>query len=57
MQLRVRDIFDTLQKDDKIPWTIIDASQTIEQVHSDIWDAASKAIETSASKEIGKLFV
>jgi dTMP kinase len=60
MQLRVREVFRRLQEADdstgNIPWTVVDASQTIEQVHDDIWDAANVALSVSATRPIGTMF-
>jgi dTMP kinase len=60
MQLRVREVFRRLQEADDnmggIPWTVVDASQTVEQVHDNIWDAASAARSTSATRPIGTMF-
>jgi thymidylate kinase len=35
-----------------IPWTMINAAQTIEQVHSDIWDTVQQTITTCADQPI-----
>jgi thymidylate kinase len=62
LQLRVREVFRRLQTTDDdttsniIPWTIIDASQTIEQVHHDIWDVASATVSTCPTRPIGTMF-
>jgi thymidylate kinase len=58
MQIRVREVFRCLETEDTngIPWTIIDASKTIEEVHNDIWEVASATVEASQAKAIGTLF-
>jgi hypothetical protein len=47
MQIRVRERFGALQKldEDRIPWEIVDASQSIEEVEEDIWIIASETLE------------
>lgn len=62
MQKQVRKQFDTLQKEDeaegKVPWYIVNAAQTIEEVQGDI----NKIVESTISnvqdkkKPIGKLW-
>lgn len=47
MQMRVRERFGDLEKLDegRIPWKIVDASQSIEDVESDIWRIATETME------------
>ena len=47
MQIRVRERFGELQKMDegRIHWEVVDASQTIEEVESDIWRIATETME------------
>jgi hypothetical protein len=58
MQLRVRERFSDLQKLDhgRVPWTIIDAAQSVEGAGRDIWKVASDTIERVGSKPISKLW-
>jgi hypothetical protein len=47
MQIRVRERFRALQKldEDRIPWEMVDASQSIEDVEEDIWKIASETFK------------
>lgn len=49
MQVRVRERFDELQnmdqRDGRIPWKIIDAAQSVEDVEKDIEDVVQETVE------------
>lgn len=53
MQIRVREQFARLQTmDTTVPWTLIDAAQTQEKVHSDIWNEVEETIGKCAHQPI-----
>lgn len=43
MQQRVRTMFDRLKILDDTPWHVVDASQSIDEVHTEIWNLADSA--------------
>jgi thymidylate kinase len=60
MQIRVRERFGTLQQTDEqqgtVPWKIVDAAQTMEQVEKDIWNVVSEQVEQVKDKPVSKLW-
>jgi len=59
--MRVRQRFSELQKMDEqtqvVPWKVIDAAQTVEEVEADIWKAVQDAIEqVQQGKGLGKMW-
>jgi thymidylate kinase len=56
MQIRVREKFALLQEMDveqgTVPWTLIDASQSIEEVASDVWETVQQSIRSSSDQPI-----
>lgn len=50
MQVRVRRRFAELEKLDqgRVPWARIDAAQSVEQVHEDIWRVVQATLEDVA---------
>lgn len=61
MQLRVRKRFDELEQMDKsegrVPWHVVSAAQSIEEVQADIWKIVEKTLEQVRNgKSLGKLW-
>jgi thymidylate kinase len=54
MQIRVRERFQDLQRVDegRVPWKIVNAAQTIEQVEADIWGIVSETIDSCGDQPI-----
>ena len=54
MQVRVRERFSVLQKMDegRVPWTIVNAAQTVEQVESDVWEVVRATIESCGDQPV-----
>jgi hypothetical protein len=61
LQLRVRERFDQLEKLDmaegRVPWHVISAAQSIEEVQADIWKVVEKTMEqVKNGKQLGKMW-
>lgn len=56
MQQRVRTVFDSLKLLDDTPWHVVDASQSIEQVHNEIWALADATRLQVQQEPIRKLW-
>jgi len=58
MQIRVREKFGQLQKMDegRIPWKMVNAAQSIEQVEADIWSIVSETVEHVKGKPLLKMW-
>jgi len=60
MQLRVREQFRALEKIDngRIPWKVIDAAQSVEEVEADIWNVVCEVMENISNQEkpVGKMW-
>jgi thymidylate kinase len=53
MQIRVREQFARLKDMDKtVPWTMINAAQSQEDVQSDIWEKSKEIIDQCADQPI-----
>jgi len=60
MQQRVREKFGELQKLDEarglVPWRVVNAAQTVEQVESNIWEIVSETVERCKDKPVKKMW-
>jgi dTMP kinase len=59
MQIRVRQRFDELQAMDRnsVPWTVINAAQSINDVQADIWTTVQATLaEVAKGKELKKMW-
>lgn len=58
IQQRVRQQFNVLrdQEHEKVPWSMIDADQSIDDVSTNIWDIVHPIIESSMYKPIAKIW-
>lgn len=60
MQSRVRQRFGALQAmddaDGRVPWKIINAAQTIEQVEADIWEIVRDTVKTCPAEPVQKMW-
>jgi thymidylate kinase len=60
MQLRVRERFRTLQQMDEttmmIPWKIIDATKSMDEMEEDIWDIVQTTMDAMKYQPINKLW-
>lgn len=59
MQLRVRQQFDALQKLDsgRVPWHIVDAAQSVEQVHKELLRIVQETTEkVNNGRPLGKMW-
>ena len=61
MQLRVRQRFDQLEQLDRsegrVPWHVISAAQSIEEVQAEIWKIVEKTLDqVQNGKSLGKLW-
>jgi len=60
MQRRVRQRFAELQAADegRVPWNVVSATQSVEDVHADIWSIVLKTLETvqQQGKPLGKMW-
>lgn len=61
MQIRVRQQFDELHKRDTVStWTFVNAAQSIDKVHADIWNAVEETIhkveKNGRSSTLGKMW-
>ena len=59
--MRVRERFDQLEKLDKaegrVPWHVISAAKSIEEVQADIWKIVEKTMEqVESGKHLGKMW-
>lgn len=58
LQIRVRKRFEELEKMDKmdgrVPWHFVSATQSIEQVHEEIWSIVTKTLEQVHNNNNGK---
>lgn len=54
MQIRVRERFGALQAMDegRVPWKVVNAGQTAEQVEADIWEIVRAAVETCGDQPL-----
>jgi dTMP kinase len=55
MQARVREVFMRLKEGDET-WTVVDASQSVEEVGARILEVASKAVGRAADRPLGTLW-
>lgn len=61
LQMRVRERFDQLEKLDKadgrVPWHVVSAAQSIEEVKAEIWGIVEKTIQqVNNGKQLGKMW-
>ena len=58
MQRRVREKFEQLQKLDggRIPWKMIDATQPVDAVETDIWEIVKDIGESCKDKPLQKMW-
>jgi dTMP kinase len=61
MQIRVRQRFADLQAVDEktggVPWKVVNAEQSVEQVQADIWKIVQDTVEAAAGESIRKLWM
>ncbi len=61
LQLKVRKQFMTLKAEDEaagqIPWFVIDARKTIEEIHSEIRDITQRTIQEVGDKPISRMWM
>lgn len=55
-QRAVQQKFEQLMKDPSVNWQVIDASQSVEDVHKDITTHSLNAINTAQNLELGELW-
>lgn len=59
--MRVRERFDQLEKLDKaegrVPWHVVSAAQSIDEVQADVWKVVEKTLEqVNNGKQLGKMW-